>query len=119
LFPGLVLVAGVGAVTLEFGVAGVGLVLIGLTWAIIAVVGTSIVTRLAPANVRGEVLGVHTALAALAGGLGGILGGWAATFGFGVAFALAGGLVMVGGLLVLSLRALSRDRRSFTPSPSG
>jgi MFS family permease len=117
LFPGLVLIAGLGAVTVEFGAAGVGLAAIGLTWAVIAVVGTAIVTRLAPSNARGEVLGVHTALGAVAGGIGGVLGGWAATFGYAVAFSVAGGLVVLGATLVLSLRALSA-RRSATGAPT-
>ena len=106
LFPAVALVAGLGAVTVELGAAGVGLAAIGATWAIIAVVGTAIVTRLAPPSVRGEVLGVHTALGAVAGGVGGILGGWAATFGYTVAFVVAGGLVLVGAGLVFALRFL-------------
>ncbi|MFC5368847.1 MFS transporter [Salinirubrum litoreum] len=104
LFPAVALVGGIGVVTVELGVAGVGLAAIGATWAIIAVVGTAIVTRLAPPSVRGEVLGVHTALGAVAGGVGGILGGWAATFGYTVAFGVAGGLVLVGAGLVFALR---------------
>jgi MFS family permease len=108
LFPAVALVAGLGAVTVELGAAGVGLAAIGATWAVIAVVGTAIVTRLAPPSVRGEVLGVHTALGAVAGGVGGILGGWAATFGYTVAFALAGGLVLVGAGLVFALRVVEQ-----------
>jgi MFS family permease len=106
-FPVVALIAGLGAVSLGFAAAGVGLVAIGVTWAIIAVVGTAIVTRLAPPTVRGEVLGVHTALGAVAGGAGGILGGWAATEGYLVAFGLAGGLVVLGAVLVASLRSIS------------
>lgn len=117
LFPGLVLVAGVGTATLELGAAGVGLALIGLTWAVIAVVGTAIVTRLAPPNVRGEVLGAHTALGAVAGGAGGVIGGWVATFGYGIAFGVAGSLVLVGAALVLSLRALSRVQGTSESAP--
>jgi MFS family permease len=106
-FPAVALAAGLGAVTLGFGAAGFGLAAIGFTWAVIAVVGTAIVTQLAPAHARGEVLGVHTALGAVAGGFGGILGGWAASFGYLVAFGLAGGLVLAGAALVLSLRGFS------------
>lgn len=108
LFPAVALVAGLSAVTVELGAAGVGLAAIGATWAVIAVVGTTIVTRLAPPGIRGEVLGVHTALGAVAGGAGGILGGWAATFGYTVAFGLAGGLVLVGAGLVLALRVVEQ-----------
>ncbi|WP_458188415.1 MFS transporter [Haladaptatus sp. NG-WS-4] len=111
LFPVIALVTGLGTLSLEVGVAGVGLAAIGLTWAVIAVVGTAIVTRLAPPTVRGEVLGIHTALGAVAGGVGGILGGWMATFGYLVAFGVAGGLVLLGAALVLSLRAISGDDR--------
>jgi MFS family permease len=116
LFPAIALTVGLGAVTVEFGAAGVGLAAIGLTWAIIAVVGTAIVTRLAPPTIRGEVLGIHTALSAVAGGVGGVLGGWAASFGYTVAFAVAGGFVLVGAGLVLSLRAVSGGRRATSPT---
>jgi MFS family permease len=110
LFPAVALVAGLGVATVAFGTAGLTLAAIGMTWAVIAVVGTAIVTRLAPPRVRGEVLGVHTALGAVAGGVGGVLGGWVATFGYGVAFGLAGGLVLAGAGLVLSVRRLADDR---------
>jgi MFS family permease len=119
LFSAIVLVAGLGTLSLGLGAAGVGLAAIGSTWAIITVVGTAIVTRLAPSNVRGEVLGTHTALSAVAGGIGGVLGGWVATFGYGVAFGVAGGLVLVAAALVLSLRALSDGRRVAEPSAAG
>jgi len=46
-FPGLVLVAGIGAGAVDLAGAGLGLVVIGVTRAVIAVVGTAIVTRLA------------------------------------------------------------------------
>lgn len=108
LFPAVALVAGLSAATVGLGAAGVGLAAIGATWAVIAVVGTTIVTRLAPPGIRGEVLGVHTALGAVAGGVGAILGGWAATFGYTVAFGLAGGLVLLGAGLVFALRVVAQ-----------
>jgi MFS family permease len=111
LFPAVALVGGLGVAAVELGVAGVGLAAIGATWAVIAVVGTAIVTRLAPPSVRGEVLGVHTALGAVAGGVGGVLGGWAATFGYTVAFGVAGGLVLVGAGLVFALRFVGETPR--------
>jgi MFS family permease len=114
LFPAVALVGAVGSVSVGLVAAGAGLFAIGLTWAVIAVVGTAIVTRLAPPTVRGEVLGVHTALGAVAGGVGGILGGWAAGFGYTVAFGVAGGLVLLGAGLVVSLRTLSGGERAVT-----
>ncbi|MCT9098290.1 MFS transporter [Haloarchaeobius sp. HME9146] len=107
LFPAVALITGIGGVTYGLGVSGVGLAAIGATWAFIAVVGTAIVTRLAPPAIRGEILGVHTALGAVSGGIGGVLGGWAATVGYLFAFGVAGGLVLLGAGLVVSLRALS------------
>jgi MFS family permease len=111
LFPAVPLLAGVGALTAGFVVMGIVLAAIGFTWAVIAVVGTAIVTRLAPASVRGEFLGVHTALAAAAGGIGGLLGGWVAAAGYLVAFAVAGGLVVAGAALVATLTVLSGGKR--------
>ncbi|AGB32886.1 major facilitator superfamily protein [Natrinema pellirubrum DSM 15624] len=105
LFPAVLAVAGLG--TAAFGTAGLLLGGIGITWAGIAVVGTAIVTRLAPPAARGELLGAYVALGAIGGGIGGVLGGWAATASYAVAFAVAGGLVLVGAVLVAALVALS------------
>ena len=107
LFPAVGVVTGLGTLTIGLVTAGVGLAAVGVTWAFIAVIGTAIVTRLAPPSVRGEVLGVHTALGAVAGGIGGVLGGWSASFGYLAAFGVAGGLVLLGAVLVFSLRILS------------
>ncbi|EJN59137.1 MFS transporter [Halogranum rubrum] len=112
LFPVVTLAAAVGAVSVGLVTTGVVLAGIGATWAVIAVVGTAIVTRLAPPSVRGEALGLHTALSAVAGGVGSVLGGWVAGFGYLVAFGVAGGLVFVGGLLVFSIRLLSDGARA-------
>ncbi|MFB6109422.1 MAG: MFS transporter [Halodesulfurarchaeum sp.] len=84
---------------------------IGLTWAVILVVGTTIVSRLSAPSVRAEALGSYTALGALAGGVGSVLGGWIAAFGYGLACAVAGGLVLAGALLVASLGPLSSRHR--------
>jgi MFS family permease len=106
LFPAVGVVAGLGAVV---GLAGAGVVLaaLGATWAVMLVVGTALVTRLAPPTVRGEMLGLHAAVGALAGGVGAVVGGWAATLGYLAAFGVAGGLVLAGAVLVWSLRGLS------------
>jgi len=77
---------------------------IGLAWAVIAVTSGMLVTRLSPAIVRGEALGVYSALSSVASGIGGILGGWIAATGYRAAFAAAGGFVLVGTAVVLLLR---------------
>lgn len=108
-FPAVVLAgAATGVVALA---SAVGLfAVLGATWAVIAVTGTAVVTRLAPRSARGEALGVHAALVTAAGGVGGLLGGWLAAVGFLVAFAAAGGLVAAGAALVAVLRGLSTPK---------
>lgn len=115
-----VIVGGLGAHSLGLGSGGVLLALLGVTWAAIAVLGTAIVTRLAPTSVRGESLGVYTAIIAVAGGVGGLLGGWVATIGYLAAFGAAGGLVVLGAILVASIRVLSDqgDRATAAQRPS-
>ena len=105
LFPAVALVGTAGLLALA--TAGGAFAVFGATWAVIAVTGTAVVTRLAPASTRGGMLGVHAALVAAAGGIGGLLGGWAAQFGYWVAFGLAGGLVALGAAVVATLRGLS------------
>lgn len=80
-----------------FGVIGVG-------WALVAITATLLVSRLAPASVRGTALGVYASLAALGGGVGAMLGGSLATSGYTLAFGTAGLLVGVAALVVLGLR---------------
>lgn len=108
LFPA---VLAVGATALPAGaglVVGLGvLALIGATWGIIGVAGTAIVTRLAAPALRGEVLGVYTALGAVGGGVGGVLGGWLASRSYPLAFGIAGALVLASAALVLVIRSLS------------
>jgi MFS family permease len=108
LFPAVV---AVGASTVPAGLTlplGLGLLgLIGVTWGVIAVAGTAIVTRLSTPSLRGETLGVYTALSAVGGGIGGVLGGWLASRGYLLAFAVAGALVVVSAGIVFLLRSLS------------
>ncbi|WP_430504346.1 MFS transporter [Haloparvum sp. PAK95] len=111
-FPLVPLLAGLGSVALGFVAVGVGLAVIGATWAVVAVVGTVVVTRIASPAARGEVLGAYTALTAVAGGVGGVLGGWLASFGYRVAFAVAGGFVVAGAGLVVALRSISGPERA-------
>lgn len=108
-------VAGVGllgadALSGTFGaLAAIGALLfvVGVTWAFIAVAGTAIVSRFAPAGARGSILGTYAALAAVAGAVGGLLGGWVAASSFGVAFVVAAGLCVVGAIGVYGARRLS------------
>lgn len=91
---------------------GVVFVAIGVAWAVIAVTAATLVTRLAPAALRGEAMGLYVALSAVAGGVGSVLGGTlAGGAGYGPAFAVAGGLVLAGAGIVALLR-----RR---PTPEG
>jgi MFS family permease len=84
---------GTGAILLVFA-------LIGVTWAVTAVTAATIVTRLAPPVIRGEALGVYGALVALAGGLGGLVGGSLGATSYPLTFGTACGLVVVGAALV-------------------
>lgn len=99
----------VGGTALGLGAVGVVFVVIGLSWAVIAVTAATLVTTLAPATIRGEALGVYGALVAVGGGVGGLLGGWLAGLDYVVAFGVAGGLVFVGTAIVA---VLSRWRRA-------
>jgi MFS family permease len=92
-----------GRTTALFAVAGL-LAVVGLTWAFIAVAGTTIVTRYAPGRSRGGVLGIYAALSAVGGSLGSLVGGAIAAVSFPIAFVVAGGLVLAGGALVIVAR---------------
>lgn len=81
-------------------------VIIGATWAAVAVTTATLVSKLAPPVVRGEALGVYGALVAVGGGVGGLLGGWLAGLDYTLAFVVAGVLVVTGAALVCFL-----DRR--------
>jgi predicted MFS family arabinose efflux permease len=101
-------------------VASVLFVLIGLSWAVIAVSAGTIVTRISPPAVRGEALGLFAALSALAGGIGSIAGGALANlYGFTVAFGAGGVVILLGAGLVLGLRGIStRTRLTLEESPT-
>lgn len=115
-FPAVALVTAWVGIVGAAATAGV-FALLGATWAVVAVTGTALVTRLAPSSIRGEALGVHAALVAAAGGVGGLLGGWTATFGYAVAFGVAGGLVAAGAVVVAALRSLSTAGGSGAAAP--
>lgn len=80
------------------------LLLVGATWAFIAVTGTAIVSRLSPARTRGGVLGIYAALSALAGAFGSIAGGWIASRAFDLAFVVSVTLVLAGAAIVVVAR---------------
>ena len=89
-------------------VSSVLFTVVGLTWAVIAVTAGTIVTRIAPPELRGEALGVYAALSVLAGGIGSIGGGALANaFGYTVAFGGAGVVILAGAAMVVALRGLS------------
>ena len=109
----LPLVAVVGAAAagslLGVGVVTGAFVVIGLTWAVISVTAATLVTRLSPAVIRGEALGVYSALSTVASGVGSVVGGWLAATGYARAFGLAGGLIVGSVGVVLLLHRRVRD----------
>ncbi|SHH21927.1 hypothetical protein [Halobaculum gomorrense] len=95
-------------------------VLIGVSWAVIAVTAGTIVTRVAPAAVRGEALGMYAALSALAGGIGSVGGGALANrVGFTTAFVVAGVVIVAGAGVVLSLHQISSRTKITLDTPHG
>lgn len=101
--------------TVGYGLAIGVFFIIGLTWAVIVVTAATLVTKLAPAFIRGEALGVYSALSALAGGVGGLLGGWLATVTYSMTFGAAGVLVIIGAGVVFTLQS-GRDSNPATIS---
>lgn len=113
----------VAVIGVLFGASGLGLLLetalflvIGVTWAIIAVTAATIVTRLAPPAIRGEALGTYAAVSAVAGAIGSLLGGALAEVSFLVAFLVSGGFVLLGAVLVYRLRQMVEP--DSPPSPN-
>jgi MFS family permease len=96
--PAVVVVNGLLVATLPL------FVLVGVTWAVIAVSAATLVTRLSPPIVRGEALGVYGALSTVASGVGSVGGGWLAASGYTRAFGAAGGLILTGAGIVVVLR---------------
>lgn len=96
------------------------LTLIGVAWAVIAVTAGTIVTRISPADLRGEALGMYAALGALAGGIGSIGGGVLANrIGFTSAFGVAGLTILAGAGLVIALRGISSQTNSSLDDAQG
>lgn len=102
LFPAVPLLAAL-AVGPALAGLGVDFALNGVTWAVVAVTATTLVTRLAPEHGRSEALGAYTALAGVGNGVGAALGGaLAREVGYLAAFGVAAALVLAGGVLVLA-----------------
>lgn len=113
LFPSVGLL---GGLALAGPLLAVAFGLIGLTWAVIAVTTTALVTRLSPPEGRAEALGLQTALVGVGTGLGSAAGGAAAgALGYPPTFAVAGGLVLLG-LLVLAATGVAGDVPARAPS---
>lgn len=100
-----------GAGPLGLSTAAVLFAVIGLTWAVIAVTAAALITHLSPPVIRGEALGMYNALVAMAGGIGGLLGGWLGALSYPLAFLLASGLIVVAGGVVLLIRRMQRRGR--------
>lgn len=101
----------VGAISLISGYAvrslglGIGFMLLGATWAVIAVTGAGLVSRNANPSLRGEALGAYTALSGIGGGFGGLIGGYVAlVFGYLTAFSIAGGVIFLSLIVLFSVK---------------
>jgi MFS family permease len=80
---------------------------IGCTWAIITVVGFTIVGQLAPEGTKGEAMGIYHAVCGIGSVCGALLGGFMAHyFGFFVAFCTASFLILcsIFGLVKIKIR---------------
>lgn len=115
----VVIVFGAGdAAAVDVLMAGLFAVL-GVAWAVIAVTATEVISDRAPDAIRGEALGVYTAISSLAGGLGSLVGGVLAdAAGFPVAFGVAGIVVVASALLVLRPVAVADVSQNVTSSTS-
>lgn len=115
LFPGVAIV-GIALPTVPLSALAPAFLLIGVTWAMIAVTATGIVTRLTSGDARGYALGAYTALAGVGTGIGSAAGGaLAAVAGYRVAFVGAGIVVGIGLVVVVrsfagDLKGPARDR---------
>lgn len=117
--PAVALVgATIGASTTGLVLESILFLLVGGTWAIIAVTAATIVTRLAPEAIRGEALGAYAAVAALAGGIGSLLGGAVAEISYLLAFSVSGGFVLLSAVFVYRLRNLVEPPPPSSPSAS-
>jgi MFS family permease len=106
LFPLVAVVAGVVAPPGGLVLVGTLFAAIGVSWAVIAVTATGLVTTLAPEPVRSEALGAYTALGSLGGGVGSAVGGVVAgSVGYVTAFAFAAACLLTSVAIVVRERA--------------
>lgn len=91
----------VGATAFRLPAIALVFLVSGVSWAVIAVTATDLVSRLVPADQRGGALGLYAAIAGVGGGTGSALGGvLAGTVGYSLTFALAGAFVLAGTAVV-------------------
>jgi DHA1 family multidrug resistance protein-like MFS transporter len=80
-------------------------ILTGVTWAAIAVAGTTAVAALAPKGLEGRAMGLYNAVLSLGWIAGSLVGGWcAATFGYGASFGTAAVLMAMMAIWFWRLR---------------
>ncbi|HLM91711.1 MAG TPA: MFS transporter [Thermoplasmata archaeon] len=78
--------------------------LLGVTWAFISTASTLFLVRLVGRSARGRALGLYNAFAGAGGLLGTLLGGWLyATYGVHIAYSIAAGTVVLGGLMLVPI----------------
>jgi DHA1 family multidrug resistance protein-like MFS transporter len=98
-----------------FGLIPVTLVhiLTGVTWAAIAVSGTTVVAALAPKGLEGRAMGLYNSVIGLAWILGSLAGGWVAgTLGYTVSFSAAAGLMALMAIWFWRQRGITPGSRS-------
>ena len=85
--------------------------LTGVTWAAFQLSATSIVSRLAPAGLKGQALGAYNALTGLGGVVGALVGGFLAdSLGFPTAFLVAAAVVLLTiPVVMVETRPLAKE----------
>jgi MFS family permease len=98
------LAADVGRNHLAFALAAGLNGLAGAMYALISVAGTTTVTRLAPENIHGEVIGAYNAVIGVGIVVGGVIGGVvAATYGWWAVLAVTGGFIALAAFLLATI----------------
>lgn len=80
------------------------LFLMGLSWALIAVSVGSRTARLAPSDLKGEAMGLYSAVSSLGAAIGALMGGYIAEFSYLTAFSIAGGIALISAAAVYASR---------------